>query len=72
MAINYFILIVKKIGEVDFLINDYSESNINAIEVKSGKNQNNFRAILKLIKDPYNINKGYVLGNKNIVRKEKN
>ena len=60
----------KKIGEVDFLINDYDSISIKAIEVKSGKNQNNYRAIPKLVNEPYSISKGIILGNKNIVNKE--
>ncbi len=58
----------KKTGEVDFLINDYSSLNVLPIEIKSGKDQNNFRAIPKLVdqKGNYKIPFGYVFGNKNI------
>lgn len=62
----------KKVGEVDFLINDYDNLSILPIEIKSGNDQNNFRAISKLV-DPngnYKIPYGYVFGNKNVVRKE--
>ena len=64
----------KKVGEVDFLTNNYDESSILPIEVKSGNDQNNFRAIPKLV-DPngnYNLRKGIILGNKNIVSKKGN
>lgn len=59
----------KKVGEVDFLANDYDALSVLPIEIKSGNDQNNFRAIPKLV-DPegnYRLPKGYVLGNKNIV-----
>lgn len=64
----------KKVGEVDFLINDYDNLSILPIEIKSGKDQTNFRAIPKLV-DPngnYKIPLGFVFGNKNIVKKENN
>ena len=60
----------KKVGEVDFLINDYDSLSIVPIEVKSGNDQYNFRAIPKLVKEPYNLEKGYVFGNENAVRKK--
>jgi len=59
----------KKVGEVDFLINDYEDLSIKAVEIKSGNDQNNFRALPKLLKEPYNLKQGYVFGNDNIVRK---
>lgn len=64
----------KKVGEVDFLINDYNSLSIVAIEIKSGNDQNNFRAIPKLVNPTgnYKMCKGYVFGNKNIVKKENN
>ena len=64
----------KKVGEVDFLINDYDNLSILPIEIKSGKDQTNFRAIPKLV-DPngnYKIPFGFVFGNKSIVKKENN
>lgn len=59
----------KKVGEVDFLINDYDNLTVLPIEIKSGKDQNNFRAIPKLVsKDGnYKMPFGYIFGNKNIV-----
>ena len=64
----------KKVGEVDFLINDYDELNILPIEIKSGKDQYNFRAIPKLVsKDGnYKLPKGYVFGNKNAMLEKDN
>ncbi len=64
----------KKVGEVDFLINDYEILSAIAIEIKSGNDQNNFRALPKLIdkNGQYKLAKGYVFGNKNIVKQEGN
>lgn len=58
----------KKVGEVDFLINDYDSLSIVPLEIKSGKNQNNFRAIPKLVNKEgnYKLPFGYILGNKNV------
>ena len=58
----------KKIGEVDFLTNDYDSLSVLPIEVKSGNDQYNFRAIPKLVKEPYNLNRGCILGNENVIR----
>lgn len=58
----------KKVGEVDFMINDYDSLSILPIEIKSGNDQNNFRAIPKLV-DPsghYRLPNGYVFGNRNL------
>ncbi len=62
----------KKVGEVDFLLNDYDSLSILPIEVKSGNDQNNFRAIPKLLKEPYNLKKGYIFGNENIIKEKDN
>lgn len=62
----------KKVGEVDFLLNDYENLSILPIEIKSGNDQNNFRDIPKLVKGPYNLKKGYIFGNENIIKNEKN
>lgn len=58
----------KKVGEVDFLINDYDNLNIIPVEIKSGDDQNNFRAIPKLVSGDgnYKLPYGYVFGNKNL------
>ncbi|HAL18975.1 MAG TPA: ATPase [Spirochaetaceae bacterium] len=58
----------KKTGEVDFLINDYDKLSAVPIEIKSGNDQNNFRAIPKLVdrNGNYKLSCGYVFGNKNV------
>ena len=67
---NYIIIV----GEVDFLINNYDALSILPVEIKSGKDQNNFRAIPKLVKPDgnYKLPMGYIFGNENIVKKEEN
>ncbi len=62
----------KKVGGVDFLINDYENTSILPIEIKSGNDQNNFRAIPKLVKEPYNLQKGYIFGNENGISSKSN
>lgn len=64
----------KKVGEVGFLINDYDLLNVIPLEIKSGKDQNNFRAIPKLVNPDgnYKLHHGYVFGNKNMFKKDNN
>lgn len=62
----------KKVGEVDFLINDYDNLSVLPLEIKSRNDQNNFRAIPKLVKEPYNLKKRYIFGNKNLFEKKDN
>ncbi len=64
----------KKVGEVDFLVNDYDNLAILPIEIKSGNDQNNFRAIPKLVNPDggYKLPFGYVFGNSNVAKKENN
>ena len=64
----------KKVGEVDFLVNDYNSLSVIPIEIKSGNDQNNFRALPKLINPDggYKLSTGYLFGNKNIIMKENN
>lgn len=64
----------KKIGEVDFLINGYDDLSVLPVEIKSGNDQTNYRAIPKLVdpKGSYKLSYGFVFGNENIVKKEKN
>lgn len=71
---NLFYFDSRKVGEVDFLINDYDLLSAVAIEIKSGNDQNNFRALPKLIdkNGQYKLAKGYVFGNKNIIKQEGN
>ena len=60
----------KKVGEVDFLVNDYNELDVVPIEIKSGKNQYNYRALPKLIdkQGNYKLKKGIIFGNENKVK----
>ena len=64
----------KKVGEVDFIINDYNNLSVLPIEIKSGNNQSFFRAIPKLVlkEGNYKMKKGYIFGNKNILQKNNN
>lgn len=63
----------RKEGEVDFLIDDYKNETILPIEIKSGKDQSNYRAIPKLVNNKeYKIKKGYIFGNQNIMKEENN
>ena len=64
----------KKVGEVDFIVNDYDNLSVLPIEIKSGNNQNYFRAIPKLVANDgnYKMKKGYIFGNKNIVSMDDN
>ena len=64
----------KKVGEVDFIINDYDDLTVLPIEIKSGNDQNYFKAIPKLVSidGNYKMKKGYVFGNKNIVKIDNN
>lgn len=61
----------KKVGEVDYLIDDYDSLNVLPLEIKSGKDYKNFRALPKILEDSnYKITKGYVLSNKREIKKE--
>lgn len=62
----------KKVGEVDFLINDFNALSVLPIEIKSGKDQYSYRAIPKLVdsEGKYKIPKGLIFGNENITKKE--
>lgn len=55
----------RKVGEVDYLIDDYDTLSVLPLEIKSGRGEYDFSALKKLmdIKDS-NIKKGYVLSNK--------
>lgn len=62
----------KKLGEVDFLVDDFNNLSVLPIEIKSGNNYRNFKAISKMIETKnYNIKKGYVFSNSNSIREEK-
>lgn len=60
----------KKIGEVDYLIDDYESLNVLPLEIKSGKDYNYFKALPKiLVDDNYKMTKGYVLSNEREIKK---
>lgn len=61
----------KKLGEVDFLINDYDNINILPIEVKSGNDYKKHNSLNKFL-NTYNIKKGIVLSNNKEVEIEDN
>ena len=61
----------KKVGEVDYLIDNYDALNVLPVEIKSGKDYKNFRALPKVILDPnYRMTKGYVFSNEREIKKE--
>lgn len=55
----------KKNGEVDFLISNFDTLSVLPIEIKSGKNFDNYRAIPKLVKEPYSLKEGFIFANTN-------
>jgi predicted AAA+ superfamily ATPase len=61
----------KKVGEVDYLIDNYDALNVLPVEIKSGKDYKNFRALPKIILDHnYRMTKGYVFNNEREIKKE--
>lgn len=61
----------KKVGEVDYLINNYDSLNILPIEIKSGKDYKNFRALPKLLNNSnYKMKNGLVLSNNREIKIE--
>ncbi len=59
----------KKVGKVDYLLDDYESLNVLPLEIKSGKDYSNFRALPKLLKDNnYKMTKGYILSNKREIK----
>ena len=57
----------KKLGEVDFVIED--KNKIIPIEVKSGKDYNYHRALNNVMNSDFEIEKAYVLSNENVSNK---
>ncbi len=54
----------KKVGEVDYLIDDYESLSVLPIEIKSGKDYKYFRALPKILKEPNcKMGKGYLFSN---------
>ena len=61
---NLFYYDRRSVGEVDFLVDDYNNLSVLPIEVKSGKEGYEYRALPKLLKEEnYRIQKGYILSN---------
>ena len=59
----------KKVGVVDYLIDDYESLNVLPLEIKSGKDYKNFRALPKILDYAnYKMTKGYVLSNKREIK----
>lgn len=59
----------KKVGEVDYLLDDYESLNVLPLEIKSGKDYSNFRVLPKLLMDKnYKMTKGYILSNKREIK----
>ena len=63
----------KKVGEVDYLIDDYESLNVLPLEIKSGKDYKNFKALPKILaNDNYKMTKGYILSNeREIIKMDK-
>lgn len=63
----------KKVGEVDYLIDNYDSLNVLPIEIKSGKDYNCFRALPKLLNNPnYKMTSGLIFSNNREIKKENN
>lgn len=63
----------KKVGEVDYLVDDYDSLSVLPLEIKSGKDYNNFRALPKLVENKeFKIKEGLILSNDKEVKKEGN
>ncbi len=63
----------RKVGEVDYLIDDYSTLSVIPIEIKSGRDGYEFSALKKVLAAQENrIQKGYVFSNDRVVKEEKN
>lgn len=60
----------RKVGEVDYLVDDYNTLSILPLEIKSGKDYSNFRALPKLIENTnYRIVEGIVFSNEQMAKK---
>lgn len=63
----------RKVGKVDYLIDDYSTLSVIPIEIKSGRDGYEFSALKKVLAAQENgIQKGYVFSNDRVVKEEKN
>lgn len=62
---NLFYYDRRKVGEVDYLIDDYENLSTLPIEIKSGMDERSFRALPKIVNSKeYKISNGFVLSNK--------
>ena len=62
----------KKIGEVDFLIDDYDQLTVLPLEIKSGKDYTEHSALSKFLENPdYGINRAFVFSNEREIFKKK-
>lgn len=60
----------RKVGKIDYLVDDYNTLSILPLEIKSGKDYSNFRALPKLIENTnYRIVEGIVFSNEQMVKK---
>lgn len=60
----------KKMGEVDFLIDDFASLSVMPIEVKSGKDYTRHVALSRMVEtSDYNVKFGYVLSNNGLIEK---
>lgn len=60
---NLFYFDSKKVGEVDFIIDDYNNTSALPIEVKSGRDYTQHRGINNLMDEKYKLERGIVLSN---------
>ena len=61
----------KKVGEVDYLIDNYDSLNVLPIEIKSGKDFKIFKALPKLLDNPnYKMTSGLVFSNNREIKTE--
>lgn len=59
----------KKVGEVDYLLDDFESLNVLPIEIKSGKDYSNFRALPKILMEKnYKMTKGYIFSNEREIK----
>ncbi len=59
----------KKVGEVDFLVDDFESLNVLPLEIKSGKDYSSFRALPKILMDKnYKMTKGYIFSNEREIK----
>lgn len=66
---NLFYFDRRKVGEVDYLIDDYDTLSVLPIEVKSGRDNSSYRALPKICENNnYKIKKAYVLSNEREVK----